>query len=70
VQLDREVGAIGDSLREGGPLGRDQLARTVGAAGWGPGRFAAALRAAQREGLASPGPAGTFSAIPRNPTGP
>jgi hypothetical protein len=70
VQLDREVGAIGDSLREGGPLGRDQIARAVSAGGWGPGRFAAALRAAVGEGLVSRGPAGTFSAIPRNPTGP
>jgi hypothetical protein len=70
VQLDREVGAIGHSLREGGPLGRDQLARTVGAAGWGPGRFAAALRVSEREGLAGPGPAGMFSAIPSNRTRP
>jgi MFS family permease len=70
AQLDREVGAIGASLRAGGALGRDQIARTVGAVGWGPGRFAAALRAAEREGLASPGPAGTFSAIPRSRTDP
>jgi MFS family permease len=69
AQLDREVGAIGESLRAGGALGRDDIARAVGARAWGPGRFRAAFEAAIRDGLIAPGPAGTFSVIPRDLTG-
>jgi hypothetical protein len=48
--LDDEVGRIAQVLQERGALDRDQLAVAVGAATWGPGRFAEALRAAEREG--------------------
>jgi hypothetical protein len=47
---DREVEAIARSLHEVGAAGREELRRRVGGRDWGPGRFAAALRAALREG--------------------
>jgi MFS family permease len=47
---DREVEAIARSLDEVGAAGREDLRRRVGGRHWGPGRFAAALRAALREG--------------------
>jgi hypothetical protein len=47
---DREVEAIARSLDEVGAAGREELRRRVGGRHWGPGRFAAALRAALREG--------------------
>jgi MFS family permease len=48
--LDREVEVISRALEEQGTLGRDELARRVGARHWGPGRFRAALREAVAEG--------------------
>lgn len=48
--LDREIEALGRALAEHGEVPRSELARLVGARYWGPGRFAAALREAEREG--------------------
>jgi MFS family permease len=50
--LTREIDRITRALEENGPLDRDELARRVGARFWGPGRFAAALRAAVLTGRA------------------
>lgn len=50
--LDHEIDAIAAALDEHGPTDRNDLARLVGARYWGPGRFAAALRAAVQEGRA------------------
>jgi MFS family permease len=50
-QLDREIEIIATALDEQGTLGRDELARRVGARHWGPGRFRAALREALAEGV-------------------
>src|SRR4051812_46332002 len=47
---DREVEAIARALDEAGAAGRGELRRPVGGRHWGPGRFAAALRGALREG--------------------
>jgi hypothetical protein len=52
--LDREIEVIARALREHGPLERDELKRRVGGHYWGPSRFRAALRAAVREGRATP----------------
>jgi hypothetical protein len=64
--LDREISVIAEALRQHGALEREELRNLVGGRYWGPGRFAAALRAAIEEGLArrrsrtvlEPGPAG------------
>ena len=62
--LDREVEAIAGAVAGDGPVGRDELARRVKGARWGPGRFAQALREAVAEGRierlsrSSYGPAG------------
>jgi hypothetical protein len=48
--LDREIDAIADALAAEGPLRREQLARTVGARRWGPGRFSVALGEAIADG--------------------
>jgi MFS family permease len=48
--LDREIDIISRALQEHGELGRDDLARRIGARYWGPGRFRAALREALSEG--------------------
>jgi MFS family permease len=48
--LDREIDAIAEALRQLGPLSKDELKRLVGGRYWGPGRFRAALRAAVGEG--------------------
>jgi hypothetical protein len=50
--LDREISMIAEALRQHGALERDELRNLVGGRYWGPGRFAAALRAAIEEGLA------------------
>ena len=50
--LDREIGIIGRALAEQGEVGREELARTVGARYWGPGRFRRALREAVARGVA------------------
>ncbi len=50
--LDREVAAIERALAEHGPTERRELATLVGARFWGPGRYAAALRAAVAAGHA------------------
>ena len=46
--IDREVATIEQAAAE--PISRDELARTVRARHWGPGRFRRALRTAQRDG--------------------
>ncbi|MFL5516342.1 MAG: MFS transporter, partial [Gemmatimonadales bacterium] len=48
--LDNEVEIITRALQEHGELGRDELARRIGARYWGPGRFRPALREALSEG--------------------
>ena len=50
--LDAEATRIAAVLRERGELERQELARAVGARGWGPGRFAAALEEAVADGAA------------------
>jgi MFS family permease len=50
--LDREINSIARALDERGPTDLDDLADAVGARYWGPGRFRAALRAAEEEGHA------------------
>jgi MFS family permease len=49
-ERDREIEAIGRAVDEHGPTGQRELERLVGGRRWGPGRFAAALREAVREG--------------------
>jgi hypothetical protein len=51
--LDREIETIAAVLEANGRMGREELARRVGARGWGPGRFRAALREANSEGRIS-----------------
>jgi MFS family permease len=51
-ELDREVGALAAALGEHGTIDRERLAELVRAEEWGPRRFGAALREAQREGRA------------------
>jgi MFS family permease len=51
--LDREIETIAAVLEANGRMGREELARRVGARGWGPGRFRAALREAISEGRIS-----------------
>jgi MFS family permease len=64
--LDEEIGEIARVLRDRGQLDRDQLAVAVGATTWGPGRFAEALRAAEREGQIERLSANRFAApVPR-----
>jgi MFS family permease len=46
--LDREIAAIEQAVSEG-PMSREDLARTVRARNWGPGRFRRALRVAESE---------------------
>jgi MFS family permease len=46
--IDREIDAIERAATEG-PMSREELARTVNARIWGPGRFRRALRLAQSE---------------------
>jgi MFS family permease len=50
--LDREISVIAEALRQHGALEREELNNLVGGRYWGPGRFAAAVRAAIQEGLA------------------
>ena len=50
--LEREVAAIERALADHGPTERRELATLVGARFWGPGRYAAALRAAVATGHA------------------
>jgi MFS family permease len=50
IALEREVDAIARALDDRGPTERRELARTVGAGFWGPGRFAAALGEAVSSG--------------------
>ena len=60
---DREVEAIARSLDEVGAAGREELRRRVGGRHWGPGRFAAALRAALREGRVRRDPEGRYETM-------
>ena len=48
--LDNEIEIITRALAEHGELGREDIARRIGARYWGPGRFRAALREALSEG--------------------
>lgn len=48
--LVRELDSLERALREHGPLPRRELARTVAARYWGPGRFSRALRAGLLQG--------------------
>jgi MFS family permease len=48
--LDREIEMLMRALDDVGAIDREALARRVGAAGWGPGRFPRALREAVDEG--------------------
>jgi MFS family permease len=50
VELDREIEALAAAVRERGELAQDELARLVGAQGWGPGRYRVAVLAAVAEG--------------------
>jgi hypothetical protein len=51
VERGREVAQVVAALRSaGGRARRDELTKRVNAAGWGPGRFAAALREAVAQG--------------------
>jgi len=52
VEFSREVGRIEAALAEHGPMERAELARSVGARFWGPGRYQAALREAVVTGRA------------------
>jgi MFS family permease len=52
ADLDREISAIAEALRQHGALEREELENLVGGRYWGPGRFAAALRTAIEEGKA------------------
>jgi MFS family permease len=65
--LDREIEMLVRALEAVGAIERDALASRVGAAGWGPGRFQAALREAVDEGRASRDGRDTYS--PTNPSG-
>jgi MFS family permease len=51
--LDREIEMLLRALEGAGAIDRDALASRVGSAGWGPGRFQAALREAVDEGRVS-----------------
>jgi MFS family permease len=53
LDLDREIEMLLRALEELGPIAGDDLAARVGARGWGPGRFRAALREAVDEGRAT-----------------
>jgi MFS family permease len=68
VELDREIEAVERVLRERGPTSRDELARVLLAADWGPGRLRRALRQAARDGRVAPGRNGTYG--PARPPGP
>ncbi|MFL5846436.1 MAG: MFS transporter [Solirubrobacteraceae bacterium] len=67
--LDEEIGEIARVLADRGVLERDQLAVAVGASSWGPGRFAEALRAAEREGQVERLSGGRYGTpVPRYPS--
>jgi hypothetical protein len=51
TDVEREVGEIVNALREGGPMTRRELRRSVDSRFWGPGRFPDALWLARRRGL-------------------
>jgi hypothetical protein len=65
--LDREIEMLVRALEEAGAVDRAALASQVGAAGWGPGRFQAALREAVDEGRVSREGRDTYS--PTNASG-
>jgi MFS family permease len=68
-KLDDEIASIARVLGERGTLERDQLAVAVGASTWGPGRFAEALRQAEREGQIERLSGGRYAApVPRYPS--
>jgi MFS family permease len=62
AELEREIDAIAAVLEAQGPLGRDELARALGARRWGPGRFREALRAGLEEGAIRQAGRGRYSA--------
>jgi MFS family permease len=51
-ELDSEIEHLSRSLSQAGEADSGELARRVGGREWGPGRFRAALREAEREGRA------------------
>jgi len=51
LDLDREIDAIVQLLREKGPLGPTEIRRELETKLWGPGRLHAALAEARRRGL-------------------
>jgi hypothetical protein len=51
LDLDREIDAIVQLLREKGPLGPTEIRRELENKLWGPGRLRAALAEARRRGL-------------------
>lgn len=53
-ELDREVEAIAVVIVQEGDTGESELAESLHAPGWGPGRFRAALRQAILEGRIKP----------------
>jgi hypothetical protein len=51
VDLDREIDAIVQLLKEKGPLGPTEIRRELETRFWGPGRLRAALAESRRRGL-------------------
>jgi MFS family permease len=58
--VEREIAALCEALES--PAERAELARRVGARGWGPGRYRAALREALAEGRVRRDSRGTYTA--------
>jgi hypothetical protein len=67
-RLTSEIDSLVRALEQHGATDRDELARLVGARYWGPGRFAAALRAAVAEGRVRGLTRSRFEARSTNPT--
>jgi hypothetical protein len=74
-QLDREIEQLVRALYDHGVIDRRELRRLLGAGGWGPLRFGAALRFAVEEGRVSRvsrkryGPPGAVGALRTAPRG-
>jgi MFS family permease len=60
--LDREVEALMRAFGQNGGMSREELAARVGAEGWGPARFRAALRVCIDEGSVEQRSRGTYAA--------
>jgi hypothetical protein len=71
VERGREVAQVVAALRSaGGRARRDELTKRVNAAGWGPGRFAAALREAVAQGRVRQLGRGEYEAVEQPTTPP